>query len=74
MPLYTYTTYVKGVLGLGGKGVVLAKEDIKHLTKMDHVAKWSFYLYINCINIYSYSIAIGRLFTQVLRSGSHTGC
>ena len=35
MSLQTYTTYVKGVLGLGGKGVVEAKEDIKHLTKID---------------------------------------
>ena len=34
MPLFTYTTYVKGVLGLGGgQGVVSAKEDNKHLTK-----------------------------------------
>ena len=50
--LYTYTAYVKGVLGPGGGGVVEAKEDIKHLTKMDSFAKWSFLLYINCIKIY----------------------
>ena len=33
--------------------VVEAKEDIKHLTKIDCFAKWSFLLYINCIRIYS---------------------
>ena len=36
-----------------GKGVVQAKEDISHLTKIDHFARWSFLLYINCINIYT---------------------
>ena len=29
------------------------KEDINHLTKIDHFARWSFLLYINCINIYN---------------------
>ena len=39
--------------GGGGGGVVYAKEDINHLTKIDHFARWSFLLYINCINIYN---------------------
>ena len=57
MSLYTYTTNVKGVFGLGGKGVVHveAKADIKRLTKIDCFAKWSFLLYINCIKIYTLS-------------------
>ena len=29
------------------------KEDINHLTKIDHFARWSFLLYINCINSYN---------------------
>ena len=37
----------------GGKGVVLAKEDIKYLTKIDHFARWSFLLHINCINSFT---------------------
>ena len=41
----------KGCLGSRGGGVVYAKEDIKYLTKIDHFARWSFLLYINCINI-----------------------
>ena len=41
-------------LGPGGKGVVEAKEDIKHLTKVDCFAKWSFLLYINCIKYILY--------------------
>ena len=59
-PLSTYTTYVKCVLGLGGgggegggEGVVQAKEDIKQLPKIDHLARWWFLLYINYINIYT---------------------
>ena len=32
-----------------GEGVVEAKEDIKHLTKIDCFAKWSILLCINCI-------------------------
>ena len=44
----------KGRLGGGGgEGVVQAKEDINHLTKIDHFARWAFLLYINSINIYS---------------------
>ena len=57
MSLYKYITYVNGFLGLGGggggEGVVYAKEDIKHLTKIDHFARWSFLLYINCINSFT---------------------
>ena len=48
--------YPKGVLGLGGtvpEGVVQAKEDTRHLTKIDHFARWSFILYINCVYILS---------------------
>ena len=65
--LYKYTTYVKGVLGLGGggEGVLQAKEDINRLTKIDHFARWSFLLDINCINIYSIVINLGRLFSLV---------
>ena len=56
MSLKTYTTYVKGVrVGSRGKGVVQANEDIKHPTKIDHFARWSFLLYTNCINIYTQS-------------------
>ena len=42
--------------GGGGGGLY------KHLTKIDHFARWSFLLYINCINII-YSIVIGHWFT-----------
>ena len=59
MSLYKYITYVKGVLG--GKGVVQAKEDIKYLTKIHHFARWSFLLYINCINSFTVHSVIGRL-------------
>ena len=52
----------KGRLGpRGGKGVVLAKEAIKYLTKIDHFARWSFLLYINCINSFTVHSVIGRL-------------
>ena len=61
MSLYKYITYVKGVLGLGGKGVVLAKEAIKYLTKIDHFARWSFLLYINSINSFTVHSVIGQL-------------
>ena len=37
--IYNIITYVNGVLGLGGKG-----EDIKYLTKIDHFARWSFFI------------------------------
>ena len=54
----------KGRLGCRGEGVVKAKEDIEHLTKIDCFSKWSFLLYISCIkNIYS--IVIDHLFTLV---------
>ena len=52
MSLHIYTTYVKGVVGLGrgvGGRVVQAKEDIRYLTNVSHFAKWSFLLHINCI-------------------------
>ena len=45
-------TMCKGRLGSRGKGVVYAKEDINHLTNLDHFARWSFLLYINCLNKY----------------------
>ena len=41
----------KGRLWSRGEGVVYAKEDINHLTKIDHFERWSFLLYINCIDI-----------------------
>ena len=70
MSLYKYKTYVKGVLGLGGgggggKGLYKAKKDVKYLTKIDHFARWSFLLYINCINSFTVHSVIGRLFTLV---------
>ena len=73
MSLYKNITYVKGVLGLGGggggggggEGVVKAKEDITYLTNIDHFARWSFLLYINCINSVTVHSVIGRLFTLV---------
>ena len=55
MSLHIYTTYVKGVVGLGGNRVVQTKEDIRHLTNISRFAKWSFLLHINCIftqNVY----------------------
>ena len=40
----TYSTYVKGILGLEGGGkVVQDKEYITHLINIDCFAKWSFY-------------------------------
>ena len=39
--------------GGGGGGFVFAKEDIKCLTKIDHFARWSFLLYINCIKSFT---------------------
>ena len=39
--------------GGGGEGFIYAKEDINHLTKIDHFTRWSFLLYINCMNIYN---------------------
>ena len=42
--LSTYTTYIKGVLGLGGKGVVQAKEDINHLWKSRPLCKMVVYI------------------------------
>ena len=40
---------------LGGRRVVEAKQDIKHLTKIDHFTRWLFILYNYCINIYTLS-------------------
>ena len=51
MLLLTYTKYVKGVLGLEGKEIEQAKELIKHLTRIDRFARWSFLMYINGINL-----------------------
>ena len=52
----------KGRIGSrGGTGVVYAKEDIKYLTKIDHFARWSFLLYINCTNSFTVHSVIGRL-------------
>ena len=59
MSLYKYITYVKGVLGLGGgggKGLYKRKK-----TSKDHFARWSFLLYINCINSFTVHSVIGRL-------------
>ena len=53
----------KGRLGSRGEGVVEAKEDIKHLTKIDCFAKWSFFAHQLYKDIYS--IVIDHLFTLV---------
>ena len=62
MSLYKNITYVKGVLGLRGKGVVYAKEDIKYLTKNRPLCKMVVFivhqLYINSFTVHS---VIGRL-------------
>ena len=53
----------KGRLGSrGGKGLYKRK-NTSHLTKIDHFARWSFLLYINCINSFTVHSVIGRLFT-----------
>ena len=41
-----YNIYA-GHLGSRGKGVEEAKEDIKHLTKIDCFAKWSFFFIVH---------------------------
>ena len=38
-----------------GKGDAEAKEYITPLIKIDHFARWSFLLYINCIHIHNLS-------------------
>ena len=63
-------TYVKGVLGLGGgggweRGCISKKKDITYLKDIDDLARWSFLLYINCINSFTVHSVIGRLFTLV---------
>ena len=51
-------------MGLGGKGVVEAKEDIKHLTKIDCFAKWSFFI-VHQLYKNIFSMVIDHLFTLV---------
>ena len=47
----------KGRLGSrGGKGLYKRKK-----TSKDHFARWSFLLYINCINSFTVHSVIGRL-------------
>ena len=54
--------------GGGGEGVVYVK-DINHLAKIDHFARWSFLLYITCINkyniLYSDKCIVRIIFTVV---------
>ena len=45
MSLSTYTTCVKDVLDLGGKGVVQAKKYITHVIKIDHFARLCFFVH-----------------------------
>ena len=76
MPLYTYTTYVKGVLGLGrgGRGCI---SKTRHQTSDKNGPRRKMvvlFVHVHQLYKYKYSIAIGRLFTHVLRSGSHTRC
>ena len=62
MSLYKYITYVKGVLGLGGgKGLYKLKKTSNICQKIDHFARGSFLLYINCINSFTVHSVIGRL-------------
>ena len=43
----------KGRLGSRGERGCISEEDIEYLTKIDHFARWSFLLYINCINSFT---------------------
>ena len=64
MALYKYITYVKGVLGLGGGGERGCISERRHkisYKKLDYFARWSFLLYINCINSFTVHCVIGRL-------------
>ena len=54
-----------GSSGGGGEGVVEAKEDIKHLTKIDCFAKWSLFI-VHQLYKNIYSIVIDHL--KVYRS------
>ena len=57
-----YITYVKGVLGLGGqRGCISERRHQISDKKIDHFARWSFLLYINCINSFTVHSVIGRL-------------
>ena len=51
---HTYTTYIKGVLGLGGG--VKAKEDITHLTKKTTLQDGCFFI-VHQLYKYIYSVA-----------------
>ena len=54
--------YVKGVLGLGGqRGCISERRHQISDKKIDHFARWSFLLYINCINSFTVHSVIGRL-------------
>ena len=55
----TYTTYIKDVLGVGEQGVAQAKEDINHLTKIDHFA------IVHQLYKYIYSIVVRSLLILV---------
>ena len=61
MALYKYIIYVKGVLGLGGeRGCISERRQKISDKKIDHFARWSFLLYINCINSSTVHSVIGR--------------
>ena len=61
MSLYKYIIYVKGVLGLGGERGCISERRHQISDKIHHFARWSFLLYINCINSFTVQGVIGRL-------------
>ena len=48
--IYNIYIYVKGVLGLGGERGRISERRHQISYKINHFARWSFLLYINCIN------------------------
>ena len=53
-----------GSRGRGGRGCI-SERRYQISAKIDHFARWSFLLYINCINSFTIKSVIGRLFTLV---------
>ena len=65
MSLHTYTTYVKGILGLG-QHVLQAEEHIKHLKNVNCYAKSGHLdLLPSTVQMYIKSIVIGYVFILV---------
>ena len=55
----------KGRLGSRGKRGCISERRHQLSDKKDHFTRWSFLLYINCINSFTVHSVIGRLFTLV---------